>query len=78
MTHMKKADLKKEMEDSFAEMETLLQKASYALSIAKKYPDAESLVVEADEMMKQWSKVAKKYVAASKAYHNMAFGKMPI
>ena len=75
---MSKAALKKEIEDSFSEMEQLIQKAGYIISVAKKYPGGEAIVEEADVLMKQWSKVAKRYVAASKEYHNLAYKKTPI
>jgi len=70
---MNKSDLKKEMDDSFNEMESLIQKAGYILSITKKYPEVEAIVGEADELMRQWSKVAKRYVAVSKEYHNLFY-----
>ena len=75
---MNKSDLKKEMEDSFNEMESLVQKAGYIISITKKYPEVESLVEEASELMRQWSKVAKRYVAASKEYHSLFYKHLPI
>lgn len=75
---MNRSDLKKEMEDSFKEMESLVQKAGYILSITKKYPEAEAIVDEADELMRKWSKVAKRYVAVSKEYHNLFYKNMLI
>lgn len=66
------------MDDSFDEMEQLLQKAQYVMSVSKKYVGAEVIVDEADELMKQWGKAAKKYVAASREYHNLVYKNTPI
>ncbi|MCW3123301.1 MAG: hypothetical protein JWQ38_2793 [Flavipsychrobacter sp.] len=73
-----KSKLKKEIEDCFTEMEELTKKAEYALMLAKKYPEAGSVVGEAEELMRKWSDLAKKYVTLSKDYHNLVFDKIPI
>jgi len=71
MNELNKDELKKEIENTFCEMQELTHKVSSMLDEVKGYVVDEEILAYTENLIKQWSQIADKHAAATNELYNL-------